>query len=197
MKKRAHIAFIAAVFVRPMLLLLVTPLAQAAQPPLVLPAGDWPQAHAVTPPSVSAIPPQRVEPQAGREVVFLFNWSETHWVVGNVVPLNLVNGILFLKESCPLDIVGASNMRRAWHFHDVGCWAPTTDGGYLFASSVTHNLMPYPSAIDYSLHGNVLPDGNVLITEPGFDSLTWVKLAGQRVNTRTMRQIDEMRNARP
>jgi hypothetical protein len=141
---------------------------------------------------------RKVPPRAGkREVIFIFNWSDAHWVAGNVVPLKYVSAILFLKEPCPLDIVGTEQMRRAWHFADVGCWATTADDGYAFASSVTGDIRDIPGPMEYMIHGEVQPDNGVLITEQGFDSLTFERIAAERVSQRVLRRVEKMRDARP
>lgn len=132
-----------------------------------------------------------------RKVIFFFAGQGTRWVTGNVVPVKYVVTILFLKEQCPLDIIGAEHMHRAWRFADGGCWAPTADDGYAFASSVTGAISDVPGPLEYFIHGEVQADSSVLITEPGFDSLTFYASANERITERVLRQIEGMRNARP
>lgn len=127
----------------------------------------------------------------------MFNWSERHWVAGETVPLQFVSAILFTTEPCPLDFVGAKTMRRAWHFRDVGCWAPTANDGYDFASSLTGDIQNIPGPMEYMVRGEVQPDSSVLITEPGFDSTTFPQLAAQRIAQRQAQRLRQMQESQP
>lgn len=132
-----------------------------------------------------------------RPVIFMFNWTDHHWVVGERVPLLLVSAILFTAEPCPLDFVGSQNMLRAWHFRDVGCWAPTDNGGYDFASSIRGDIENVSGPLEYMVHGAVQPDSSILITEPDFDSLTFPQIAARRVAQRQAERLRQLLDARP
>jgi len=96
--------------------------------------------------------------------------------------------ILFLKEPCTLPIQGAENMRRAWNTGyraPIGCWYPTgTLIGYTFVDG-EGALHPAPgfSALAYP-HAMLMPDGSATITEPAYDSRTYMR----DVMDRLMRQ---------
>jgi hypothetical protein len=134
---------------------------------------------------------------APRQVIFMFNWSGRHWIVGEKVPLQFVSEMLFVIEPCPLDFAGSQRMRRAWHFHDVGCWAPTSNGGHDFASSIRGDIENISGPLEYMVHGEVQPDSSVLITEPDFDSLTFPQIASQRIAQRQAQRLQQLLDARP
>lgn len=127
----------------------------------------------------------------------MFNWTGRHWSVGEKVPLQFVSAILFTTEPCPLEFVGSKNMRRAWHFHDVGCWAPTANSGYDFASSLRGDIENIDGPLEYMVQGEVQPDSSVLITEPGFDSLTFSQIAAGRIAQRQARRLQQSLDSRP
>lgn len=88
-------------------------------------------------------------------------------------------------------------MRRAWHFRDVGCWTPTADGGYDFASSIRGDIENVSGPLEYMVRGEVQPDGSVLITEPGFNSLTFPKIAAQRIAQRQAQRLRQLLDSQP
>jgi hypothetical protein len=139
----------------------------------------------------------RDSPDAPRQVIFMFNWTQRHWIVGEKVPLQFVSEILFVTEPCPLDFAGAQRMRRAWRFHDVGCWVPTANGGHDFASGIRGDIENISGPLEYMVHGEVQTDSSVLITEPGFDSLTFPQIAAHRIAQQQAQRLQQLFDARP
>ena len=75
--------------------------------------------------------------------------------------------------------------------------APTANDGYDFASSLTGNIENIAGPLEYMVRGEVQPDSSVLITEPGFDSLTFLQIASQRVVRQQVQRLHQMLEAKP
>jgi hypothetical protein len=127
-----------------------------------------------------------------RSVRIFFDASGSRYVTGNAVPSSAITTILFTKEACSLAIDGAKGMLRAWQAlgaYQVGCWYPTLDDNYVtidglgdaVASGAYWEILPRAL-----LH----PDGSATITEPNYDSLTFI----QRIaNEKAMRIFSRTR----
>lgn len=104
---------------------------------------------------------------------------------GSIVSTGSIFTILFTKEPCPLPIEGAETMHRAWQragAYQVGCWYPTMEGGYVLIDGAGR-MTKINSAWAYLPRGLLHPDGNTTITEPDYDSDTFiVKAAQQRMH---------------
>jgi hypothetical protein len=117
---------------------------------------------------------------ADREVLVYVNTGAT---VTTGSEVQRYHTLLFLHEPCPLPLAHASEMRRAWMAYgayQLGCWYPTIDGDYVFVGQLpgqTHAsgfpLAAMPRAL---LHA----EGTATITEPGYDSRTFLTTVTQR-----------------
>lgn len=108
-----------------------------------------------------------------RPVRIFFDTDGDQWYTGDTVPPDVINTILFLKESCPLPVNNAKNMRRAWRAYNgyqLGCWYQTINGGYVFVGQLpelTHASDTYWESFPLAL---LHPDSSATIIEKDYDS---------------------------
>lgn len=113
-------------------------------------------------------------------------------VTGDTVYNPRIHTLLFLNEPCPLPIVGAETMHRAWRAagaYQVGCWYPTLGDEYTYINGAGQSFhsdgvywQAYPLAV---LHA----DQSVTITQPNFDSSKFFFQVTQWIQ---MRKIQEL-----
>lgn len=109
-------------------------------------------------------------------------------VTGDTIPSADINTILFLREPCPLPIMGASQMRRAWEDqanNQVGCWYPLTNGGFVYIDGTGREFptsAPWQADPLAILHKN----DSATITQPHYNAVTYLK---QFLHRQLMRQL--------
>ena len=104
-----------------------------------------------------------------------------HHVAGDIVPANRLLTILFMKEPCPLPVAGRDNMLRAWMYqgsYQLGCWYPTINDKFVTIDGEgSMNIGIYWEALPRAL---LLPDGSAKITEPEYNSETFLALVSNQ-----------------
>ena len=133
---------------------------------------------------------------------YLPDQQRDHDVTGDVLSITgrQVLNILFLDEPCPHpDMEDSENFRRAWDIGmKVGCWAPTTDGAFVFYYPVSQRLYPRGESLLRFVHGDVSADGNsVRITEPDYDSRTYDTNAVLKIMKAQQEQMKRQQSERP
>ena len=118
----------------------------------------------------------------GRRVrVFAVTGSTIH--TGDRVAASAAIEILFLDQACGMPIVGARFMHRAWQAtaaYQLGCWEPTIDDRYIFVGQLpqlTRASQVYWECLPRAL---LMPDGSFVITEPGYNSDTFMSQVNDR-----------------
>ena len=124
-----------------------------------------------------------------REVRIFFSGLHT---TGDTIPADAIIEMLFTKEACSLDVDNAGSMHRAWKAtgaYQLGCWFPIQEEKWFFVGqieSLTHEgggFWPtFPRAL---LH----KDGSATITEPDYDSRTFVQAF---LSNRAMHMMDHL-----
>ena len=95
---------------------------------------------------------------------------------GDIIPFQFVRTLLFLDAPCPLNIVGASRMRRAWvdqGADQLGCWFPLMNGYYVVidgSGRMFQERFPYRAYPRAELN----PDDSVTITQPHYNATTFL-----------------------
>lgn len=116
------------------------------------------------------------------------------FVTGDTVPANFLNTILFTKERCSLPIEGARDMLRAWMAlgsYQVGCWYPTVDDTYVTIDGLG-NLNNSRSYWEFWPRALLHPDGSATITEPNYDSDTFMaRVANEKMHQRFSHQAEK------
>jgi hypothetical protein len=135
--------------------------------------------------------------KTGRAVRIFFVSQRSQYHTGDTIPGALLNTILFTQEPCPLELGNKEQLLRAWMSyasHQLGCWAPTIDDGFIFIGSLPE--LTHASQIPWEAYprGLLHEDGSVTITEPNYDSATFL---GRVTSEHQMKQVRERRNELP
>lgn len=114
------------------------------------------------------------------------------FVQGDTVPAAQVLHVLHVERACELDMADRSLMfayadtygSQARH----GCWQPTVDEGYVvvYGNGETSKQPMWRMMPRATLN----PDGSATITEPGYDSETYLSVVNR---ARLERQMEKMR----
>ena len=104
--------------------------------------------------------------------------------------------MLFTREPCSLNLARAEEMHRAWMnyaAYQVGCWAPTVNGDFFFVGQLPS--LTHPSGISWQYFPRAVlhEDDSVTITEPNYDSNTFMAQQSQR----QLPELDAHRKERP
>jgi hypothetical protein len=108
-----------------------------------------------------------------------------------------MNTILFSAEACPLALEDKRNAFRArmnFATHQLGCWHPTLDDGFVFVGSLPE--LTHISQVVWEAFPRALlhTDGSATIIEPDYDSETFLATV---TNKKWMERLSSHKNERP
>ena len=131
---------------------------------------------------------------ADREVRLLV--TSGSYVTGDAMPAQEVRRatILFTSEPCPL-APGDGRLLRAWVAGRVGCWTITVGGIVVRVDGegrVRQNESTDYDFVDYYALALLHPDGSATITEPEYNSATFIT----QVTLRKARELRALRERR-
>lgn len=133
----------------------------------------------------------------GREVRFFDSTQGTF--TGYTVSANSIHEILFTREACSLPVEGAENMHRLWlaqSIDRVGCWYPLMDGTFVTIDGA--GRMQSSRALWESFPRALLQaDGSAVITEPDYDSDTFLQQVIGAKNRQWIKNLHERMTERP
>lgn len=129
-----------------------------------------------------------------REARIAFNQGRQTLVTGDTIAAGSLLYVLFLKEPCPLDVIDAKNMRRAWMAfgaYQVGCWYPTVDGHYVFIGQLSQLTQAHDDPLETLPRAIVHADGSATISEKNYNSDTFTKAVMNRRAMEAFQHLSE------